>query len=155
MTVCPEALHGAWWVGSFCTFARPEKEGPTRLVSPAAGTNVTQLRSASLFRERNCKNHPTHHVLRLEIPFRAIRVRIMTTDARLRNRFIWIEGLKDGSAAFGRHPSIGTIGIHEDLRQAGLLEFGGWPILFVYRPIANQPESQPTSLCSYELPRFD
>jgi hypothetical protein len=63
--------------------------------------------------------------------------------------------LKDGSPTLGCHPSIGAIGIHEDLRQAGSLELGGWPILFVYRPIANQPESQPTSIRSDESPRFD
>jgi hypothetical protein len=32
---------------------------------------------------------------------------------------------------------MGTIGIHEDFRQAGSLELGGWPVLFVYRPTAN------------------
>jgi hypothetical protein len=67
----------------------------------------------------------------------------MTTDTGLRNRFIWIQCLEDGSPTLGRHAGIGTIGVHEDLRQAGSLELGGWPILFVYRPIANQPESDP------------
>lgn len=104
--------------------------------------------------ERNGKQNPTHHVPRLEILLWAVWVRIMTTHARLRNRFICIEGLKDGSPTLGRHACIGLIGIHEDLRKAGSLEVGHWPVLFIDCPTANQPVSKSTLLFGHEPPRF-
>jgi hypothetical protein len=88
------------------------------------GDNIQYLdyfvvfRRFRLSRERNCKENPAHHVVRFEILLRAVRVRIMTTNARLRNRFICIECLENWDSILGRHAGIGPIRIHEDLRKA-------------------------------------
>ena len=84
-----------------------------------------------------CQNHPAHDVPRLEIPFRTIRVGIMATDARLRDRFVGIQGLEHGRATVARHCHIRAIGIEEDFRQAVSLKLGRRPVLFVDCPIAD------------------
>ena len=109
----------------------------------------------SLFGEWNRYKNPTHHVSRLEIPLWAFGMHIVTIGAPLRQGFIGIECLKDASPALGHNPCIGTIGIHEDLRKRSPLELCRWAILFVYRPTADQPVSNPISLFSHEPPRFE
>jgi hypothetical protein len=98
---------------------------------------------------------PTHHVSRLEIPPWASRVHIVAISAHLRLGFIGIECLEDTNLALGCNACIGTIGIHKNLRQRGPLKLCGWPVLFVYRPTADQPESNPVWLFSYEPTRFE
>ena len=109
----------------------------------------------SLFGELYRYKNPTHHVSRLEIPLWAFGVHIVTIGTPLRQGFIGVECLKDASPALGCHPCIGTIGIHEDLRKRSPLELCRWAILFVYRPTADQPVSNPIWLCSHEPPRFE
>src|SRR2546425_862107 len=78
----------------------------------------------------------------------------VTIGAPLRQGFIGIECLEDASPALGCNACIGTIGIHEDLRKRGPLELCRWAIPFIYRPTADQPESNPIWLFSYDPPRF-
>jgi hypothetical protein len=82
-------------------------------------------------------------------------VHIVTIGAVLRHGFIGVEGLEDANLALGGSASIGTIGIHEDLRKRGSLELCRWAIPFIYRPTADQPVSNPNSLFGHEPPRFD
>ena len=113
------------------------------------------FRCPSLFGEWNRYKNPTHHVSRLEIPLWAFGVHIVTIGAHLRQGFIGIECLEDTSPALGCNACIGTIGIHEDLRKRGPLELCRWTIPSIYRPTADQPESNPIWLFSYEPPRFE
>ena len=94
-------------------------------------------------REWNREKNPTHHVSRLEIPLWAFGVHIVTIGAPLRQGFIGIDCLEDTSLALGCDACIGTIGIHEDLRERGPLELCRWAIPSIYRPTTDQPESNP------------
>ena len=82
-------------------------------------------------------------------------MRIVTAHTRLRHRFIGIERLEDRSSLLGRHGCVWLSGIHKDLGQADSLEISGWPILFIDRPIADQPVPQSVALCRNEPPCFD
>ena len=113
------------------------------------------FRMICLLRERNRDKNPTHHVSRLEIPLRAFGVHIVTIGTYFRQGFIGIDCLEDTSLAIGCHASIGTIGIHEDLRQRGPLELCRWAILFIDRPTADQPESNSIGLLSDEPSGFE
>ncbi len=113
------------------------------------------FRWPSLSGEWNRYKNPTHHVSRLEIPLWGFGVHIVTIGTELRQGFIGIEGLEDASPALGSNASIGTIGIHEDLRKRGPLELCRWAIPFIYRPTTNQPVSNPIWLFSHEAPRFE
>jgi len=108
----------------------------------------------SLLGEWNRYQSPTHHVSRLEIPLWAFGVHIVTIGAVLRHGFISIECLEDASPALGGNASIGTIGVHEDLRKPGPLELRRWTILFIDRPTADELESNPFSLLGRAPPRF-
>jgi hypothetical protein len=102
-------------------------------------------------REKN----PTHHGSLLEIPLWALGMYIVTVGAPLRQGFIGIKCLEDTSLALGCHACIGTIRIREDLRQRGPLELCRWAILFIYRPTADQPESNSIWLFRNEPPGFE
>ena len=109
----------------------------------------------SLLGERNRYKNTAHHISRLEIPLWAFGVYVVTIGAPLRQGFIGIECLKDASPALGCNRCIRTIGIHEDLRKRSSLELCRWAILFIYRPIADQPVSNPIWLFSHEPPGFE
>src|SRR5574337_399556 len=57
-------------------------------------------------------------------------------------------------SATSRPDSDLTIGIHQDLRQAGTFEVGGRTILFVDRPVADEPEAKTTPMVGHEPPRL-
>ena len=89
--------------------------------------------------EAELQEGSTHYIPRFEILLWAVWMRIVTTDTGLGNRFIRIECLEDGSPALGRHASIGTIGVHEDLRQPGSLNsVVGLFFLFIAQLLINR-----------------
>jgi len=79
----------------------------------------------------------------------------VTIGAHLRQGFIGMECLEDTSHALGCHACIGSIGIYDDLRNGGPLDLFRWAIPSIYLPTADQPESNPIWLFSYEPPRFE
>jgi hypothetical protein len=108
-----------------------------------------------LSRKWNREKNPTHHVSLLEIPLWTSGVHIVTIGAPLGQSLIGIKGFEDAGLAIGRDTHIRTIGIHEDLLKGGPLEFRGRAVLFINRPIADQPELNPMFFFSHEAPCFE
>ena len=123
---------------------------PSRRAVPDTG-----LTPSAGLGEWNRYENPAHHVTHLEIPLWAFGVYIVTIGAPLREGFIGIECMEDASLAFDSYACIGPIGILEDLGKRGPFKLGLWPIPFITRPAADQPESNPIWIFSHEPPCFE
>src|SRR6185503_15582843 len=95
----------------------------------------------SLSADRNAQQQASHDVSYPEIFFRAVRVRIMTADTTLGDRYVRIQCFKVLNAIFRLHPFMWALRRHGNLQQSSFLKVGPRHIVFIDGPIADQPES--------------
>src|SRR5205807_8966936 len=103
------------------------------------------------FLQRYRDEHPTHHVILLEVPLRTVRVCVMAPDACLRNGFVRIDRLQIRIRPVHDDFGIGMIGILEGFLEPSVFELVLPPIPFINRPEADKPVSNPGGGMSHQL----
>jgi hypothetical protein len=96
------------------------------------------FRLPRLVTQRDGNYDPTHNIIYLEIPFRAVGVRVVAPDTRLGDSPVGVDRYEKLLLAACDGTSKGTTRVPLDLCKTFLLELSSRPILLVNGPEADQ-----------------
>ena len=105
--------------------------------------SIRPARKIGLLRKRKRHQHTSHDIIQFEIPFRALRVRIMATHAPLRDGPICEDGLIISTATLCHDAGIRTVHLCENFLQAGSFELVRRCIPLIDGPEAYQLKGHP------------